>query len=352
MSIRLTKTIFFAIALTAGLLYILSTHADAATPVDYPAGATANGIVNTRHNLGTTGRVLATHKDGGTAPITAIGAEGTSEVCIFCHTPHHGSTNAPLWNKGAQSTTYLTYGTTIGGTSADTTPGAATLACLSCHDGVNTFDTIVNWPGKSGAGTNAGATTTDMGWRFGMPDGWDGALSLDHFDASAGSPCNLCHNEGELFAIAYPEGNPSYSLDLGTDLRNDHPVSITYTENRASLRPVTTQITSVTMENDVLTVVATTTDSATTTENLWAVGGYLNPTATIQDLLRNGKVECSSCHDPHFDNQSWDEVEPVWGNDGANYSWCSDGEDCSDGLFLRRIGGNSLSGVCRTCHNK
>ena len=310
------KLLTYAVGL--GLVFAVASTASAITvPTDYTDGDIANGIVNSRHNLGSSGVHFRADNTNSTTQ-TASGGGGTSEVCIFCHTPHHGSTNAPLWNKGAQATgNYTTYGTTVGGTSADTTPGAATLACLSCHDGVNTFDTIVNWPGKSGAGTNDnGGVSTDMGWLFTE----DGNTMSDYMTSGR--------------------------LNLGTDLRNDHPVSITYTEDRASLRPVGIQITSITMENDVLTT-GDSTASATTTANLWAVGGYLDGTATIDGLLRSGKVECSSCHDPHFKNQSWDEVAATWG--GGNVA---DGSDDMDGLFLRRIGGNSLSGVCRTCHNK
>lgn len=72
--------------------------------------------------------------------------------------------------------------------------------------------------------------------------------------------------------------------------------------------------------------------------------------ATINDILRGGKVECSSCHDPHFKNESWDEVESYTvggGNDRNNDSGTG-----TDGLFQRRVGGNTGSGLCRTCHNK
>lgn len=87
-------------------------------------------------------------------------------------------------------------------------------------------------------------------------------------------------------------------------------------------------------------------------QNRWAVKGFISDTATISDLLRNGKVECSSCHDPHFRNLSWDEAEPTWSDEGGLITYCTAGEDCSDGNFLRRIGGNTGSGVCRTCHEK
>ncbi|MDP2690374.1 MAG: hypothetical protein Q8P48_09740, partial [Deltaproteobacteria bacterium] len=91
-------------------------------------------------------------------------------------------------------------------------------------------------------------------------------------------------------------------------------------------------------------------------QNRWAVKGFISASARISDVLRNGRVECSSCHDPHFDNLSWDEAEPTWYDvNVGKTNWCGNdptGENCSDGNFLRRVGGNTGSGVCRTCHAK
>ena len=157
---------------------------------------------------------------------------------MFCHTPHHASTNAPLWNKGVQTTTYSTYGTTLAGTSSDSQPGAATLACLSCHDGVNTFDTIVNFPGKGGT------TKADMGWSFKMTGGspsvlydhfatWSGTVLIPQppFYTPPGDPftvgtCASCHEPTGVNALPNATNNPADRLSLGTDLTNDHPVSI------------------------------------------------------------------------------------------------------------------------------
>ncbi|HKJ89480.1 MAG TPA: hypothetical protein VKA48_13385, partial [Gammaproteobacteria bacterium] len=292
---------------------------------DYTNGASANGIGGSRHNLGAYGLVIHT--------------DGTTEICVFCHTPHHGSTNAPLWNRGAQTTSYTAYGGTLGGTTVGA-PGGATLACLSCHDGVNTFDTLVNAPGK-GNGTGNNTTATDMGWQFVMPDGhgpvthWAG---WDNFGCDTG-----CH----------PESSPSgpTRLNIGTTLANDHPVSVTYKPGTASLRPTSTVIANIDLTEGLANTTTAYPDNIS--QNRWAVGGSISATATIADLLRGGKVECSSCHDPHFSNKSWDEVEGQWeAMSLLRYEvWCT-GEDCTDGNFLRRVGGNTGSGVCRTCHNK
>jgi len=72
-------------------------------------------------------------------------------------------------------------------------------------------------------------------------------------------------------------------------------------------------------------------------------------------------VQCTSCHDPHYKNQTNNDPSVVdsysrttaGGWVLASVNIVSGPEDgLIDGLFLRRVGGNSNSGVCRTCHNK
>ena len=88
----------------------------------------------------------------------------------------------------------------------------------------------------------------------------------------------------------YGPGDNKTAL-VGTSLTNDHPVSISYDEADAG--------------------------------DLW-----LNPSTDpgVAALLRNGQVQCSSCHEPH--------------NQGADAAYG----------FLRVD--NSNSAMCTTCHNK
>ena len=274
----------------------------------YSAGDNAGGIGQSRHNLGSLGNPNAT---------SFINTGNTSEICIFCHTPHHTNTAnelKPLWNRGTQAPTAFTaYGSTIGGTDiANTDIGSTSLACLCCHDGVTTFDNLANKPGK-GMSTGTQGVAADLGWSF-IKNG----VATDDFIS------------------------PTGRLGIGNDLSNDHPVSVVYATDKASLRATNTVIAAIDLTAD-LAVSAMTFDNGNLAKNLWAVNGFISDTATIADLLRGGKVECSSCHDPHYSNKSWSEVDSTWG--GA-------GELISDGMFLRRVGGNSGSGVCRTCHYK
>ena len=72
---------------------------------NYQAGDAASGITASRHNLGALGKVLHTNQ--------------TSEICVFCHTPHHSNTGAgsgPLWNRSnSTAANYIGYGDTLGG---------------------------------------------------------------------------------------------------------------------------------------------------------------------------------------------------------------------------------------------
>ena len=293
---------FLTLALAVASVSFIA--AGTASAVDsYVAGDAAAGIGNSRHNLGSLGEHIVT-------------TGGTTEICVFCHTPHHTNTTnslKPLWNRGAVGT-YTAYGTTLGGTTiANVDIGSTSLACLSCHDGITTFDNLVNAPGK-GLVTAGGA---DRGWTF-----WDAAIPGTVSDFMTSS-----------------------RLNIGQDLSNDHPVSVVYNDTVAGLRPTSTTISAIDLTAELADSAAAF-DNGNLLKNLWAVGGYVSDTATISNLLRDNKVECSSCHDPHFNNKSWNEID-------ASYSGVASlQEPENNGLFLRRVGGNSGSGLCRTCHNK
>ena len=222
------------------------------------AGAALAGISATKHNLSSTG----------TGTVKANADQQSGEICVWCHTPHHANTVgvAPLWNKaaaGITQPTYTMYGTTIAGTSPDSAPNGITKACLSCHDGVNAINSLVNQAGSGGvdaAGTKVAFGTTVAGTAVLMPAG---------------------------------------ATNIGITLANDHPVSITYTAGKAGLRATTTVFGS----------------------------------STIAALLRSGKVECSSCHDPHV----------------ASGDTTGQGTTAA-ALFLRKS--NSASALCLACHAK
>jgi len=232
----------------------------------------AGSIAGSPHDIGGGGNAVA-------------GDNG--EICVYCHTPHAANvafSGAPLWNKSSSaSVDYIMYGatsvnsagSTIAGTATEATPSSPSLACLSCHDGISAIDSIVNAPG-SGLGSLATGTKNI------------GELSTMYGGNIGGTP-----------------GAPTAGSSV--DLANDHPVSIIYMENVAGLRT----------KNTIL--------SSTNTGGTAWVGA-----TTINDLLRQGRVECGSCHDPH--------------NGGL-----TQGAD-SEVNFLRHT--NTGSQLCIGCHNK
>lgn len=322
---------------------------------DYPgstagdAGDAAGGIVWSRHNLSSYGEYLQTVTIDGSFNIGVA----TTEICVFCHTPHFGKTDtAPLWNRGSSALAYVAYGSTLGGSNI-TTVGGSSLACLSCHDGVTTFDNLINKPGK---GSRTNGTGADQGWWIQMASGVLPFPPKDHFSTTA---CGTCHSQEESDRLNIGLGG---SFNYGTktvDLTNDHPINVTYNGGTvASLRPTSTVISDLAMDN----ARSNASDPGNTfgrSDNLWASKGFISNTATIADILRDGgKVQCTSCHDPHYKNQTNNDPTVVNSYDRTgygvdwNYDVTSQFDGLIDGLFLRRVGGNSNSGVCRTCHNK
>ncbi|MBI5886666.1 MAG: hypothetical protein HZB85_08840 [Deltaproteobacteria bacterium] len=370
----------------------------------YTAGMAANGIASTRHNVGGTGNYIAVRSDVNAAGLGTIGANGFSsndpklkggegggstEICVFCHTPHHSVKaqtgnkgeyagnfgNAPLWNRKGMATGYTAYGTTIGG-SVITTVGGVSLACLSCHDGVTAMDNLVNGPGVNAMSDRWNGTYGDANSQ--------GFAFADVFDTSINA-----YQIGQEERINIGNGGTGYAGNGTTvaDLSNDHPMSVVYSDGsgidgadtikRASLRDRTTQIATIDLASGLYFTTSTaygTEIKANLSQNRWADKGFISETAEIADMLREGKVECSSCHDPHFKNLSnVDLVDNTVAGERYGDDPAASGQIANavaggttvtnivrrrtsfakqDGLFLRRVGGNAGSGVCRTCHNK
>lgn len=99
-------------------------------------GMALAGIATTKHNLSSTGV--------NSANVNGVG--DSSEICIYCHTPHGGEEAvAPLWNRtgGTAAGDFLIYSS---GTLSQSggAPAGVSLACLSCHDGVTSLNNLIN----------------------------------------------------------------------------------------------------------------------------------------------------------------------------------------------------------------
>jgi predicted CXXCH cytochrome family protein len=122
--------------------------------------------------------ILASKHDLSSSGPGTIKATAESEVCMFCHTPHRGTGQTPLWNHSLSAATYIPYSSSTARATIGQPTGSSKL-CLSCHDGTVALGMINS---RSAAITMRNNVTT-------MPLG----------------PANL-----------------------GTDLSDDHPISFTY----------------------------------------------------------------------------------------------------------------------------
>src|SRR5574340_1599739 len=92
-------------------------------------GTAAANIANTKHNF------------GAFAPAGNIQTSSTSEICVFCHTPHNSAPAGPIWNRVDSGATYNVYAsqslaaTLAPNPSTLSQPTGASKLCLSCHDG-------------------------------------------------------------------------------------------------------------------------------------------------------------------------------------------------------------------------
>jgi len=203
------------------------------------------GIANTLHNL--------SYSNTSSSAIHASSGEQNDQICIWCHTPHQaneGFAGAPLWNKATISQTFTMYGatgpgvagTTMAGTSTAASPNAVSLACLSCHDGANAINSIVNAAGSGG---------------------W-----------TSGSSSDVAFGNTPAGTAALMTGVDN----IGIDLTNDHPISIPYgtgSTTAGGLNPIGNSLPA----------------------NWVTIGGVSG--GTISNALFSGDVECASCHDPH-----------------------------------------------------
>jgi len=109
--------------------------------------ASSIGVVNAQ--------MAGTKHDLRTNPGTLPTGQG-QDLCRFCHAPHNASATAPLWDRNASDTSgsFILY--PAGGTMENTPaqPTGVSNGCLSCHDGVTAFDSLIGVTGTAGNDMN------------------------------------------------------------------------------------------------------------------------------------------------------------------------------------------------------
>jgi len=200
--------------------------------------ATESNVAESLHNLSAGG-------PGGTK------AQSESQVCVFCHTPHGATAEpgAPLWNRQLSGQTYTTYTSSsldavaIAG-QLDQPAGSSRL-CLSCHDGTLAIGQV----NVRGGQQNVSIAMTGTGAGGVMPSG----AGVDS----------------------------GYTRSLGTDLSNDHPISLTFDTNLA------------TVDGELW-------DPAVAAHiGVRAPGQRFDVPLEATGALGEAQLQCASCHDPH-----------------------------------------------------
>ncbi len=187
----------------------------------------------------------AQHLIGSKHDFTAQTWNTSGEICIVCHTPHNANNSvpdSPLWNHSLSAvTTYIMYSSSSMDAGIGQPDGSSKL-CLSCHDGT---------------------------------------VGLENFNGVTSITPHLATGVA----------------NVGSNLSNDHPISIKYDVALSNLDrglwdPTLTQS---------------------------GIGGTIT-----ESMLSSEKLQCSSCHDVH---------------NSAN-------------VPKLLVKSNNGSALCLTCHNK
>lgn len=290
-------------------------------------------ILDTPHNLGLGNKLTVTPSNN----LIPNHSTATGEICVFCHTPHGADNSAavPIWNKKlgmngeAGNVGYKRYGS-LGSTTFDATEapiGSVTIACLSCHDGTQALDNMINEPGSGGYRAMAARVVGG-----GMVGG-----DLDEIT-------------GKLKTL-----EQGIVQNLGTDLSNDHAVSMQFGGGGVSVAEPLGKL------NDPDFYLPSPVNAPSTSplgklfyidnkfgggsvgrKDRWDVTLYTRDAATVPGGLQPF-VECGSCHDPHnADNPTFLRIANYAGKDAIKQP---DGR-----IFSNAVGGPS--GLCLTCHDK
>lgn len=224
--------------LALGATMALMPSVSKATIIGGSHDFTANGLARFAW-----GGAITTNADG-----TANASAYYNNPCQVCHIPHKAPSfatmNAPLWNHAKSlNASYVTYdagGSTTFNQALASTLGSS-VACLSCHDGSVAINQSYGsaTTGKYGTATNAASYASGFAVET--------ALTI------AGDFPKI--NSGGIASSGQPAGR--------NDLTHMHPIGVKY---------------DATIDNTLQPVTAG---------------------STLSRMIKNGKVECASCHDIH-----------------------------------------------------
>lgn len=238
-------------------------------------------VTETPHNLSVTGG----------RGVHGIKSTVESEICVFCHTPHHSNAVMPLWSRDLSDQTYVLY-KPVSMVATLQQPRGASRLCLSCHDGTIALGLLSH-----------------------------GRVLDPNLKAFSDMPA--------IQAETDPRKNPN----LGTDLSDDHPISFVYTPkpelvNPAALDPV------IKLEQETY-LECTSCHNPHNNRN----GNFL---VANTDLQRDAL--CTMCHIP----AGWSFPESVHQTGGGRYDATTSGEVKRNGCMSCHLSHNAPGPVLQT----
>lgn len=238
---------FLAVSLTLSLLFLDSR-------VNYGASGPKFNDGGNKHNLSISNTGVNYKASNAADP-------RSTQICIFCHTPHNAKPQTVLWNRADTTQTFGHYSSSTlsihtdasARTSSDykAEPNGSSRLCLSCHDGVTALGAIL-----TGQAIEVNGSTLT-------------AMSGTHV------------------------------FDRSKITNSHHPVSFKYTVDVvARLR---------TLENPG--------------SDYWLPANSSSQAKNFVKLDREQRVQCTTCHDPHQtkynDTLNTPSLTPFWVYDGS-----------------------------------
>lgn len=227
--------------------------------------ARISDIRGTKHNLSAAADGSGyTHptNGAGSVPTRNIKASSSTEICVFCHTPHGASATAtPLWNRKVAGDGYTQSYVLYDSSTLDAKqvqgsleqPGGSSKLCLSCHDGTVAVGNVNVFEGVSPTSNPQSSSTIATSGGTYMP-------------AGAGTDTGFTRN-------------------LGVDLTNDHPISVSYNDALANRDG---ELRTPSGNPSLVGVRSSTNKPKLKLENTGTPG------------TNEAQIQCATCHDPHI----------------------------------------------------